>query len=105
MNVAPIPPPGGVPAPVPSTGLERQLMAERALVRSVIRGTLIALPITIAVVIGMMALAISDTQAWYVWVGLGAGLGVYCAGFFGVVGGVMSSAHRLDQIEEDTPPH
>ena len=42
-------------APVASRGLERQVAAERTMVRSVIVGILIALPITISLAIGMMA--------------------------------------------------
>jgi hypothetical protein len=87
--------------PVESGGLERQLAAERTMVRSVILGILIALPITIAVAIGMMALAMSDRVSWYVWIGLGAGVGVYAALFFGTWGGVVHSTHQFDELDEE----
>ncbi len=88
-------------APVKSRGLERQLAAERTMVRSVIVGILIALPITIALAIGMMALAMSDKASWYVWIGLGAGIGAYAALFFGTWGGVVYSTHEFDELDED----
>jgi hypothetical protein len=47
-----------------------------------------------------MALALSDRQPWYVWVGLGTIMGVYAAGFFGTIAGVMLSAHLLDDLDE-----
>ena len=49
----------------------------------------------------MMAIAISDKETWYVWIGLSVGLGVYAAGFFGAVGGVMLSAHKFDDLDEE----
>lgn len=87
--------------PVEPGGLERQLAAERTMVRSVILGILIALPITIVLAIGMMGLAISDKEPWYVWVGLGAGIGTYAALFFGTWGGVVYSTHQFDELDEE----
>jgi uncharacterized membrane protein YedE/YeeE len=52
----------------------------------------------------MMALAFGNTEPWYVWVGLGAGLGVYVAVFFGMIFGVTIAAHRLDQVDEPDHP-
>ncbi len=68
---------------------------------AIIRGTLIALPIAIAVLLTMMAIAISDKEPWYIWIGLSVGMGVYAAGFFGAVGGVMLSAHKFDELDEE----
>jgi hypothetical protein len=84
------------------TGVEiatdRQVLAEHAMVRASIVGFLVALPIGIVMLVGMMAVAIGDTQPWYVWVGLGVGMGVYAAGFLGTVGGVLMSARSLNRI-------
>jgi hypothetical protein len=87
--------------PASSTNLERQLAAERSMVRSVAFGVLAALPFTIAVTIGIVGIAISDKQPWYVWIGLGAGIGTYAAAFFGTCAGVMLSSHRFDELDED----
>jgi hypothetical protein len=94
----------GALEPAGSAAIQRQLAVERGVIRSILRGVIIALPVSIAVLIGMMALAFSNKEPWYVWLGLGAGLGIYAAGFFGVIFGVMIAAHRLDQIDEPGPP-
>jgi hypothetical protein len=96
----------GALEPAGSAAIERQLAVERGVFRAILRGVIVALPIAIAVLIGMMALAFSNEAPWYVWVGLGAGLGFYAAGFFGVIFGVMIAAPRLDQVDEpDHPVH
>jgi hypothetical protein len=96
----------GALEPAQSAPLARQLAVERGVMRSILRGVIIALPVAIAAIIGMMALALRNKQPWYVWVGLGAGLGVYAADFFGMIGGATLSAHRLDQADEpDQPLH
>src|SRR5205809_2240469 len=45
-----------------SRAIERQLAIERGMVRSIVRGIVVALPLSIAVLIGMLALAISNEQ-------------------------------------------
>ena len=101
MPTAEVPVPSGPVEPVPATGLERQIAAEQKMVRAVIIGILTALPITVPLTIGMMWLAIRDRASWYVWSGLGAGLGAYAAGFFGTIAGVMLSSHLFDELDED----
>ena len=56
---------------------DRQIRAEAAMVRASIVGFLVSVPIAIAVLVGMMWLAMGDTEPWYVWVGFGAGIQVY----------------------------
>ena len=87
--------------PARSAALDRQVEAERRIVRSVAYGILIALPLTIAFTIGLTAIAISDQASWYVWIGLGAGIGAYAAVFFGSVAGVMLTSHLLDDLDEE----
>ena len=91
--------------PTVSLALDRQLQAERAMVRAGILGVIVSLPIAIAVLTVLMALAIGDMQPWYVWIGLGVGMGVYAAGFFGTIGGVLLSADNFDQIDDDADHH
>jgi hypothetical protein len=89
-------------APVDESGnLERQLAAEHTMVRSVALGILVALPITVTLAIGMMGLAMSAKQSWYVWVGLGAGIGGYAALFFGMWGGVVYSTREFDELDDE----
>jgi hypothetical protein len=96
----------GALEPAGSGAIERQLAVERSVFRSILRGVIVALPVAMGVLIGMMALAFSDKEPWYVWVGLGGGLGIYAAGFFGLIFGVTIAAHRLDQVDEpDHPLH
>ena len=71
------------------------------MVRAIIHGILIALPFTVAFTIGLVALAASDKETWYVWVGLGAGIGAYASVFFGSVAGVMLTSHLLDELDEE----
>jgi hypothetical protein len=85
------------PAPI-EIHTDDQIRAEQAMVRVSIIGFLIALPIAIGVLVGMMALAIGDAQPWYVWLGLGVTMGVYAAGFLGSMVGVLASARTLNRI-------
>jgi hypothetical protein len=85
-----------------AAAIERQLTAERAMVHAIIRDIIVALPFAIAILVGMMALALSDKQPWYAWVGLGTVMGVYAAGFFGTIAGVMLSEH-LDEAAMHEP--
>jgi hypothetical protein len=85
-----------------STALQQQLALERSVIRTIIRGMLVALLPSIGILIGMMALAMSDKQPWYVWVGLGTGIGTYAAGFLGMITGVTIAAHRLDGSDSNT---
>jgi hypothetical protein len=87
--------------PARSTTLDRQLAAERRIVRAVMLGILIALPFTIAFTILLTAIAISDQTTWYVWIGLGAGIGAYASVFFGSVAGIMLTSHLLDELDEE----
>jgi len=79
--------------------LAAERAAERHLVRSIVRGIVFGVPVGIAFFIGLLAAAIGDKQAWYVWVSLGGGIGVLAAVLFGVLGGVTLSAHKLDEVD------
>jgi hypothetical protein len=101
MPTPQVPIASGPRAPVPATMLDRQIAAERKMVRAVLIGILAAWPFSVAVTIGFLGLAIADRTSWGVWVGLGAGLGTYAAGFFGTMAGVLLSSHLFDEIDED----
>ena len=87
---------------IPDAGEERQLEGERQMVRGAIKSLFISMPISIAVLVGMMALAMGDTQPWYVWLSLGVGMGVYAAGFLGTVGAVLVAGEKLDKINAES---
>ncbi len=84
----------------PADAIDQQVRAERAMLHAIIRDTVVALPVTIAVLVGMMAWALRNKQPWYAWVGLGTALGIYAAGFFGTIAGVMLSSHVLDDLDD-----
>jgi hypothetical protein len=87
--------------PARSAALDRQLAAERTMMRGIIHGVLIALPFTVGFTIALVAIAISDKETWYVWAGLGAGIGAYASVFFGSVAGVMLTSHLFDDLDEE----
>jgi hypothetical protein len=93
--------PRTTPGTAAGTGEGRQLDAEHSMIRAGVLGLVISLPVMIALLVGMMGIAIGDMEPWYVWVGLGAGLGVYAALFLGSVSGVLTSATRLDEVSKE----
>jgi hypothetical protein len=76
--------------------------AERGLMVTCVKTVLISLPIMIGIFLLMTLIAISDKTEWYVWVGLGVGLGVLGALLLGSLAGVTLSAHRLDAVDRAT---
>jgi hypothetical protein len=76
--------------------------AERTLMHSIIKSTLIGIPIGIIVFVGMLGIAIGDHTEWYVWVLLGALMGILGAVLFGMLGAVTLAAHKLDEIDHQT---
>src|SRR5262249_18272424 len=96
-----VPVPRAPLAPESPTRLERQVAAEHSMVRSVIIGIAVALPFTVAITIGFMAIAMSDKEPCYVCVGLGGAMCRYAATFFGTCAGVMLSSHRFDELDEE----
>jgi hypothetical protein len=79
--------------------LAAEQSAERAMLRAIMRGIVMAIPVGIAVFVIMLAIAISDKSAWYVWIGLGIVMGLVAAVLFGMLGGVTLSAHTLDDVD------
>ncbi len=89
-------------ADVYEASLHAEEDAEQKLMHSIIKSTLIALPIGIVVFVGMLAIAIGDHTEWYVWVLLGALMGTIGAVLFGMLGAVTLAAHKLDEIDRGT---
>ena len=78
---------------------DAELVAERTLVDSVIKFVIIASPLFMALFIGLLALAIGDQEDWYVFVALGAGLGIVAACLFGLLAGVVLNVEVLEEVE------
>ena len=95
-----------VPESTHSARFEESLAAEQAAERglfvTITKAVLISLPIMVGIFLLMTLIAISDKTEWYVWVGLGVGLGVIGAILLGSLAGVTISAHRLDAVDRAT---
>jgi hypothetical protein len=96
---------GAVPATMPVTegivALAEESAAEKALFRSVIRSTIIAIPLCVVIWCGLVALAIAGKPApdWGVWLGVASGVGVIAGAFFGGWAGFVAKAHVLDELD------
>ncbi len=82
--------------------LEREHRAERDLLKALVKSILVSMPIMIGIFVLMSAIAISDKTEWYVWVGLGVGLGVVGAFLLGALAGATLNAHKLDDVDRIT---
>ena len=82
--------------------LAAEAAAERGLFVTILKSVVLALPVMIAIFLLMTAIAISDKTEWYVWVGLGVGLGVIGACLLGSLAGATIAAHRLDAVDRAT---
>ena len=82
--------------------LAAEQAAERSLYVTIVKTIVISLPIMIGIFLLMTLIAISDKTEWYVWVGLGVGLGVIGACLLGSLAGVTMAAHRLDAVDRAT---
>jgi hypothetical protein len=82
--------------------LAAEQVAERSLWVTIAKTILLSLPVMIGIFLLMTAIAISDKTEWYVWVGLGVGLGVIGACLLGSLAGATISAHRLDAVDRAT---
>jgi Na+/proline symporter len=86
-----------------SLGAEEE--AERDLLRSLVRSVLVAVPISIAFFLLLLGIAIGDKVDWYVWVGLGVGIGSVGAVLMGSLAGATLNAHKLDEVDRQGYSH
>jgi hypothetical protein len=82
--------------------LAAEHVAERSMLVTVVKTIVLSLPIMVGIFVLMTAIAISDKTEWYVWVGLGVGLGVLGALLLGSLAGATLNAHRLDAVDRAT---
>jgi uncharacterized integral membrane protein len=82
--------------------LHAEQQAERELFRSIVKSILLALPLSIAVFVFIAAVSFSDKVDWYVWLGLGVGIGVVGAVLMGALAGATLNAHKLDEVDRQT---
>jgi hypothetical protein len=80
--------------------LAEEIDAERALMRAIIKGTLIATPVSIAVWIGLIFLALNGTGTDLAGpLAMAAGIGVLTGFFFGAWGGFVSKTHAFEELD------
>jgi len=84
------------------SSLDREHEAEHDLLTSLVRAIVVSLPVMIGVFVLIAAIAISDKTEWYVWLGLGVGLGVLAAFLLGSLAGATLNAHKLDAVDRIT---
>jgi hypothetical protein len=82
--------------------LAAEKAAERSLMVTIVKTIIISLPVMIGILLLMTAIAISEKTEWYVWVGLGVGLGTIGAILLGSLAGATMAAHRLDAVDRAT---
>jgi protein-S-isoprenylcysteine O-methyltransferase Ste14 len=82
--------------------LAAEKAAERSLMVTIVKTIIVSLPVMIGIFLLMTAIAISEKTEWYVWVGLGVGLGVIGAILLGSLAGATMAAHRLDAVDRAT---
>jgi hypothetical protein len=85
---------------------ERSLAAEqeveRRLMRSIVKGVVICIPVFVAIFIGMLAVAVNDHTEWYVWVLVGTTMGLIGSVLFGMLGAVTIAAPTLDEVDKQS---
>jgi hypothetical protein len=73
------------------------------LVRSVFAWVAIAVPFSIVVWVGLVALAVGDKDPeWGPWLGMAAAIGILNGVFFGALAGFITKAHVLDDVDRHT---
>jgi len=98
---------GGQIAVPGDAALEEELAAEHSLWRSVIWGTVIAIPICMAIWVALVAIAVGpkDPEDWAAWLGMGAVVGMLAGAFFGGWAGFTMKAHLLDEVDQRAAHH
>jgi hypothetical protein len=90
----------------PEAQLEPIQLAERKLVKSIIWGVGIAVPLCMLIWIGLVSLALATsifTGSWGSSLAIGAVVGAFGGAFFGGWAGSLIAAHDLD--DADRPSH
>jgi hypothetical protein len=86
---------------VQALGLEEERSAEVALLRTVFARVAIAIPLSIVIWVGLIALAVGDKDPdWGPWLGMAAAIGILNGVFFGALAGFITKAHVLDDVDD-----
>jgi hypothetical protein len=86
---------------VQAVALEEERSAEVSLIRTVFAATAIAIPLSIVIWVGLVALAVGDKDPeWGPWLGMAAAIGLLNGVFFGALAGFITKAHVLDDVDQ-----
>jgi hypothetical protein len=82
--------------------LERTLQAEHGLARGIIIGIVVAVPLCVAMWVGLIALAVSGISTGLVGpLAMAAGHGVLTGVFFGTWWGFVSQTHTFEDLDRE----
>jgi hypothetical protein len=85
---------------VHALALEEARSAEASLIRAVFVGVAIAVPVSILLWVGLIALAVGGKDPeWGPWLGIAIGIGILNGVFFGALAGFVTKAHLLDDVD------
>jgi hypothetical protein len=88
------------PEVVHALALEDERSAEMSLIRAVFVGVAIAIPVSIPIWVGLVALAVGGNDPeWGPWLGIAIGIGILNGVFFGAWAGFVTKAHLLDDVD------
>ena len=79
--------------------------AERKVMRSIVKCTLIGIPIGIVFFTGLLFIAAGGDLSGWVVVGMGVTLGTLAAVLFGMLGGVTIAAHAFEEVDKGEALH
>jgi hypothetical protein len=86
--------------------LRGTIEAEHSLARGIVVGTVAAVPLCVALWVGVIALAVSGTSAALAGpLAMAAGLGVLTGAFFGAWAGFVSNTHTFEDLDRTTTVH
>ena len=93
---------GGTEAGSPDS-FELSRKAELTLLHRIIIGVAIAVPLSIGLWVGLIALAVRDASAGTI--GMAIGIGVLNGVFFGTWAGFVATTDAIDELEMDSDGH
>jgi hypothetical protein len=85
---------------VHALALDEERAAEESLIRTVFAGVAVAVPISILMWAGLIALAVGDKDPeWGAWLGMACAIGILNGVFFGALAGFIIKAHVLSDVD------
>jgi hypothetical protein len=87
-------------AELEDAALREEVLAERSLLDHVVRGIAVAVPVSVVIWVGLIALAVGNKHPnWAVWLAMATGIGILSGVFFGAWAGFVTQTHRLEELD------